>query len=58
MLRHAAIGRSTGAFNPHDTLTITVKISRSNWLVAGVLPGVERRPLKKLKVGEGARHVA
>jgi transposase len=26
----------------------------SSWLVAGIVPGVERRPLKKLKVDGGA----
>ncbi len=53
MLQHAAIGRSTAAFNPDETLTIVVEMSRSSWLVAGLLPGVERRPLKKLNADEG-----
>jgi transposase len=53
MLQHAAIGRSTAAFNPDETLTIVVEMSRSSWLVAGLVPGVERRPLKKLNADEG-----
>jgi transposase len=28
-------------------------MSQSSWLVAGIVPGVERQPLKKLKVDEG-----
>jgi transposase len=53
MLQHAAIGRSTAAFNPDETLTIVVEMSRSSWLVAGLVPGMERRPLKKLNADEG-----
>src|SRR5260370_5103481 len=53
MLQHAAIGQSTATFNPDETLTIVVEMSRSSWLVAGLVPGVERRPLKKLNADEG-----
>jgi transposase len=40
----------------HDsdhTLVAVVELSLSNWLVAGVVPGVERQPLKKLKPDPG-----
>ena len=33
------------------TLIAVVELSQSSWLVAGVVPGVERQPLKKLKTG-------
>ena len=29
-------------------------MGQSNWLVAGIVPGVERSPLKKLAVDESA----
>jgi hypothetical protein len=32
-----------------QTLIAVVELSLSGWLVAGVVPGVERQPLKKLK---------
>jgi transposase len=39
----------------HDsTLVAVVEMSQSSWLVAGVVPGVERQPLKKLKPDEHA----
>jgi hypothetical protein len=30
-----------------------VKVSQSSWLVGAIIPGVERRPAKKLEAGEG-----
>lgn len=40
--------RSLTAFEQDSTLVAVVEMSQSKWLVAAVLPGVERRPLKKL----------
>src|SRR5438477_1310829 len=37
-----------------NTLTAVVEMSLSSWLVAGIVPGVERQPLKKLAVDESA----
>ena len=37
-----------------STLIAVIKMSLSSWLVAGVVPGVERQPLKKLAVDESA----
>jgi hypothetical protein len=34
-------------------LIAVVEMSLSSWLVAGIVPGVERQPLKKLKVSDG-----
>jgi hypothetical protein len=36
------------AFEQISTLVIVVELSQSSWLTAGVVPGIERRPLKKL----------
>jgi transposase len=54
MLYQAATGRSTAEWNADETLTVVVEMSLSSWLIAGLLPGVERRPLKKLAPDEGA----
>src|SRR5437660_968331 len=37
-----------------NTLIAVVEMSLSSWLVAGIVPGVERQPLKKLAVDESA----
>ena len=37
-----------------DTLIAVIELSQSSWLVAGIVPGVERQPLKKLGVDENA----
>src|SRR5512145_3141252 len=34
------------------TIIAVIEMSQSSWLVAGIVPGVERQPLKKLKVDE------
>jgi transposase len=54
MQQQSDIGRSTAAFVPDETLVIVLEMSRSTWLVAGLLPGVDRRPLKKLQPDENA----
>lgn len=48
------IGRSTAAFVPEKTLVVVVEMSRSAWLVAGLLPSVDRRPLRKLDPDENS----
>jgi transposase len=35
-------------------LIAVIELSLSSWLVAGIVPGVERQPLKKLDVDENA----
>ena len=42
--------------NPLDmdaTLIAVIEMSQSSWLVAGIVPGLERHPLKKLEPNEG-----
>ena len=46
--------RSLVALEPDSTLIAVVEMSLSSWLVAGIVPGVERQPLKKLAVDESA----
>ena len=37
-----------------STLIVVIEMSLSSWLIAGIVPGVERQPLKKLAVDESA----
>ncbi|HMH62567.1 MAG TPA: IS110 family transposase [Bradyrhizobium sp.] len=46
--------RSLVALEPDSTLIAVIEMSLSSWLVAGIVPGVERQPLKKLTVDESA----
>jgi transposase len=46
--------RSVTAFEQNSTLIAVIEMSLSSWLVAGVVPGIERHPLKKLEVDEDA----
>src|SRR5262249_110317 len=42
------LSRSLIALDMETTLIAVVELSLSSWLVAGIVPGVERQPLKKL----------
>jgi len=46
------LSRSLTPFHPNQTLTAVIELSQKSWLVAGIIPGVERQPLKKLEPGE------
>ena len=48
------LSRSLTALDLDHTLIAVVELSLSSWLVAGIVPGVERQPLKKLKTDESA----
>jgi transposase len=48
------LSRSLTALEPNGTLIAVIEMSLSSWLVAGIVPGVERQPLKKLVVDESA----
>jgi len=43
------LSRSVDAFDQNASLTVVVEMSEASWLVTGMVPGVDRRPLKKLK---------
>jgi transposase len=47
------LSRSLTALNQDTTLIAVVEMSQSSWLVAAIIPGVERRPAKKLEASEG-----
>jgi transposase len=42
-LNHSLVG-----FEQSSTMAIVVEMSQSSWLVAGVVPGLDRRPLKNV----------
>ena len=42
------LSRSLTPFDPNQTFIAVVELSKKSWLVAGIIPGVEREPLKKL----------
>ena len=48
------LSRSPVALSQDSTLIAVVEVSRSSWLVAGIVPGVARHPLKKLEPDEAA----
>ena len=48
------LSRSLAALEPDSTLIAVIEMGQSSWLVAGLVPGVERQPLKKLDVDESA----
>ena len=43
------LSRSLVRLDQDSTIIVVVELSQSSWLVAGVLPGVERQPCKKLE---------
>ena len=47
------LSRSLSPFVQGNTLVAVIELSLTTWLVAGVVPGVERQPLKKLAPDEG-----
>jgi transposase len=42
------------AFYQNSTIIAVIEMSLSSWLIVGVVPGIERHPLKKLEVDEDA----
>ena len=43
------LSRSLVALDQDSTIIVVVEMSQSSWLVAGMLPGIERQPRKKLE---------
>jgi transposase len=48
------LSRSLAPLEPDSTLICVIELSLKSWLVAGIVPGVERQPLKKLAIDENA----
>jgi transposase len=46
------LSRSLAALDQNSTIIAVIEMSQSSWLVAGLIPGVERHPLKKLEPDE------
>ena len=43
------LSRSLVALDQNSTIIAVLEMSQSSWLVAGMLPGIERQPRKKLE---------
>ena len=43
------LSRSLVALDQNSTIIAVIEMSQSSWLIAGVLPGIERQPRKKLE---------
>jgi transposase len=48
------LGRSSTVLEQNSTLIAVIEMSLSSWLVAGIVPGLDRHPLKKLGADEDA----
>src|ERR1700723_3228693 len=48
------LSRSPSPLDRDGTLLAVIELSLPSWLVAGIVPGVEGQPLKKLAVDESA----
>ena len=48
------LSRSLVAFEQDGTLVAVVEMSQASWLVAGIVPGLGRHPLKKLEPDQEA----
>src|SRR5215470_19824413 len=48
------LSRSLAALEQDSTLIAVIEMSLSSWLVAGIVPGIERYPAKKLEPDEAA----
>jgi hypothetical protein len=47
------LSRSLTSLEQDNTIIVVIEMSQSSWLVAGIVPGIERHPLKKLEPNEG-----
>jgi len=54
MPRQDDLSRSLVALQQDSTLIAVVELSQSSWLVAGIVPGLARHPLKKLEPDQEA----
>ncbi len=43
------LSRSLDAFDQNTSLVVVVEMSEASWLAAGLVPDVDRQPLKKLE---------
>jgi transposase len=52
------LSKSLTPFVQSNTLVAVIELSLSSWLVAGVVPGITRQPLKKLGADESGTSTA
>jgi len=52
MSRLNDLSRSLTSLEQDSTIIAVIEMSQSSWLVAGIIPGIERHPLKKLEPNE------
>jgi len=48
------LSRSLAAFDQNTSLVVVVEMSKASWLVAELVPGLDRQPLKKLEPNPSA----
>jgi transposase len=48
------MSKCLAAFDQDSTLVAVIELGLQNWLVAGIVPGIERHPLKKMEINERA----
>ena len=46
------LSRSLTSLEQDSTIIAVIEMSQSSWLVAGIVPGIERHPLKKIEPSE------
>ena len=51
-LKPLADGASLTSLEQDSTIIAVIEMSQSSWLVAGIVPGIERHPLKKIEPSE------
>jgi transposase len=54
MLQPFDASKSLTAFEQDSTVIAVIEMSQSKWLVAAVVPGIKRQPLKKIEANEEA----
>ena len=54
MAKQNDLSRCLVTLEQDATVIAVIEMGQSSWLVAGIVPGVERSPLKKLAVDESA----
>ena len=47
------LSRSLTPLEQDSTIIAVIEMSQASWLVAGIVPGIERHPLKKLELRLG-----
>ena len=58
MLQLNDLSRSLVALEQDATLIVVIEMGQSSWLVAGVVPGIERQPLKEARGRPGGTAAA